>query len=136
VEAVPQTTGREAVGHETILFVEDDVAIRELNARALRQYGYNVLVAKDGQEALSTAQQLRGKGLDLVLTDVVMPEMGGKELADRLHATYPNLKVLFCSGYTEDAIVHRGVLSSDIAFLQKPFNPSALARKVREVIES
>jgi two-component system cell cycle sensor histidine kinase/response regulator CckA len=118
------------------LFVEDDVAIRELNARALRQYGYNVLVAKDGQEALSTAQQLRGKGLDLVLTDVVMPEMGGKELADRLHATYPNLKVLFCSGYTEDAIVHRGVLSSDIAFLQKPFNPSALARKVREVIES
>ena len=136
IEEVPQTTGREGAGHETILFVEDDAAIRELNARVLRQYGYNVLVARDGQEALSAAQQLEGKGLDLVLTDVVMPQMGGKELADRLHTTYPNLKVLFCSGYTEDAIVHRGVLAPGIAFLQKPFNPSVLARKVREVIES
>jgi CheY-like chemotaxis protein len=136
LEIAPQTTGRDAGGHETILFVEDDAAIRELNAKVLRQYGYSVLVARDGQEALNVAQKLNGKGLDLVLTDVVMPQMGGKELADRLHTTYPNLKVLFCSGYTEDAIVHRGVLAPGIAFLQKPFNPSVLARKVREVIES
>ena len=135
-EAVPQTAVGDAGGHETILFVEDDAAIRELNARVLRQYGYNVLVASDGQEALNTAQRLNGKELDLVLTDVVMPQMGGKELADRLHTMYPNLKVLFCSGYTEDAIVHRGVLASGIDFLQKPFSPTVLAAKVHKVIKS
>jgi PAS domain S-box-containing protein len=135
-ETVSQTTGVDVGGHETILLVEDDIAIRELNASVLRKYGYNVLVAKDGQEALSVAECLHGKGLDLVFTDVVMPQMGGRELADRLHAMYPDLKVLFCSGYTEDAIVHRGVLASGIDFLQKPFSPTVLAAKVHEVIKS
>jgi len=112
-------------GTETILLVEDDPALREMAATLLRRLGYTVLAAANGIEALSLKQQ-RGIGhIDLLFTDVVMPHMSGKELADR---------ILFTSAYTENAIVHQGVLNEGVALLQKPFTPSALAHKLREVL--
>ncbi len=122
-------------GTETILLVEDEPAVRELAEEVLRELGYTVWAAGHGKEALDLASQRAGERIDLVLTDVVMPQMGGKELADRLRERHPQLKVLFTSGYTEDAIVHHGVLQPGIAFLQKPFRVSALALKVREVLD-
>ena len=86
-------------------------------------------------DALLIAQRQNGKGVDLLLTDVIMPEMGGKELADEFRKRYPKCRTLYCSGYTEDAIVHHGVLEPGIAFLQKPFTPRTLASKVRDVLD-
>jgi CheY-like chemotaxis protein len=100
----------------------------------LQSYGYQVLEARDGAEAQQIAQQ-NGHFLHLMLTDVVMPGISGLELARRLAPLRPKMKVLFMSGYTDDAIVRRGVLSPDAAFLQKPFTPDALARRVREVLD-
>ena len=123
-------------GTETILLVEDEPAVRELTAHVLRQQGYTVLVATHGDEALHLAQEQAGSEIHLLLTDVIMPHLGGKALAEQLSATYPKLKVLFMSGYTDDAIVHHGVLEPDIDFLQKPFSPSSLAHRVREVLDT
>jgi two-component system, cell cycle sensor histidine kinase and response regulator CckA len=122
-------------GTETILLVEDDPALREMAATLLRRLGYIILSAANGVEALSLKHQ-RGTGhIDLLFTDVVMPHMSGKELADRVRALYPHTKILFTSAYTENAIVHQGVLDKGVALLQKPFTPSALAKKVREVLD-
>jgi PAS domain S-box-containing protein len=122
-------------GMETILLVEDDPALREMAATLLRRLGYTVLAAANGIEALSLKQQ-RGTGhIDLLFTDVVMPHMSGKELADRVRALYPHTKILFTSAYTENTIVHQGVLDKGVALLQKPFTPSALAHKLREVLD-
>jgi PAS domain S-box-containing protein len=125
-----------AGGSETILLVEDDHAVRGLNARLLRAKGYTVIEATNGRDALRQADQRRDKGIKLLLTDVIMPEMGGKELAEQFRATYPDAKVLFCSGYTQEAIDRGGELESGTAFLQKPFTPVLLASKIREVLDN
>jgi PAS domain S-box-containing protein len=122
-------------GTETILLVEDDSALREMAATMLSRLGYTVLAAADGIEALSLKQQRDNGHIDLLFTDVVMPHMSGKELADRVRALYPHIRVLFTSAYTENAIVHQGVLNQGVKLLQKPFTPSALARKLREVLD-
>jgi CheY-like chemotaxis protein len=122
-------------GTETILLVEDDPALREMAATLLRRLGYTVLAAANGIEALSLKQQRDTGYIDLLFTDVVMPHMSGKELADRVQALYPHTKILFTSAYTENAIVHQGVLDKGVALLQKPFTPSTLARKLREVLD-
>jgi len=121
-------------GTETILLVEDDPALREMAATLLRRLGYTVLVAANGIEALSLKQQRTSGHIDLLFTDVVMPHMSGKELADRMRALNPHTRILFTSAYTEHAIVHQGGLDKGAALLQKPFTPSALALKVREVL--
>ena len=122
-------------GTETILLVEDDPALREMAATLLRRLGYTVLAAANGIEALSLKQQRNIGHIDLLFTDVVMPHMSGKELADRVRALYPHTRILFTSAYTENAIVHHGVLHKGVALLQKPFTPSALAHKLREVLD-
>jgi len=122
-------------GDETILLVEDDSTIREMVATALRDSGYIVVQAAHGIEALEKAETMAAN-LRLLITDVVMPKMGGKDLATRLQEKRPNLKVLYTSGYTENAIVHHGVLDEGIHFLQKPYTPAVLMRKVREVLDN
>ncbi|MFL5804019.1 MAG: response regulator [Roseiflexaceae bacterium] len=122
-------------GVETVLLAEDEPAVRALAARALREQGYTVLEAVDGAMALRLASEYIGTTIDLLLTDAVMPHIGGKELFDQLNVFYPNIKALFISGYTDDAIVHHGRLAPGVAFLQKPFSPSALVLKVREVLD-
>jgi signal transduction histidine kinase/CheY-like chemotaxis protein len=121
-------------GSETVLLVEDDLSVRGLAVRVLRENGYNLLEAANGNEALRMAQEYAGE-IHLLLTDVVMPQMGGKELADRIKPLRPDIKVLFTSGYTDNAIVHHGVLEPGTNFLQKPFSPASLAHKVREVLD-
>jgi PAS domain S-box-containing protein len=122
-------------GAETILLVEDDSAVRSLVSGVLKSSGYKVLVAQNGVDALVVHEQHQG-GIDLLVTDVVMPQMNGPELAAHLARFRKKMKVIYISGYTDDAIVHHGVLDSDAAFLQKPFTPEALARKVREVLDT
>jgi len=122
-------------GHETILLVEDEPAVRDLVREALAAQGYEVLVADGGPTALKISEQREGT-LDLLLTDVVMPRMGGGELATRLREKRPGLRVIFMSGYTDDAVVRHGVFESRVAFLQKPFRLEDLARKVREVLDA
>ena len=123
-----------AGGNETVLLVEDEPVVRELAVSTLREKGYTVVEAGNGEEGLRLAQQHDGK-IDLVLTDVVMPVMGGKEMADALRTSHPETKVLFTSGYTEDALGHHGVLRPGILFLPKPYLTATLARKVREVLD-
>jgi two-component system, cell cycle sensor histidine kinase and response regulator CckA len=122
-------------GTETILLVEDDPALREMASTLLRRLGYTVWAAANGVEALSLKQQRNVGHIDLLFTDVVMPHMSGKELADRVASLYPHTRILFTSAYTESSIVHQGVLSKGVALLQKPFTPSALASKLREVLD-
>jgi len=122
-------------GTETILLVEDDPGLREMAANLLGRLGYKVLSAANGLEALKLKQQYGAGHVDLLFTDVVMPHMSGKELADRMHSLYPRTKILFSSAYTENAILHQGVLNKGVALLQKPFTPSALALMVREVLD-
>lgn len=120
-------------GSETILVVEDDDQVREIGCAILRRHGYEVLAARDGREARELADGYDGP-IHLLLTDVVMPGMSGRELAEGLSAKHPETKVLYASGYAEDAIVHRGVVESGIAFLQKPLTPERLLRKIREML--
>ncbi|MCS7269785.1 MAG: PAS domain S-box protein [Gemmataceae bacterium] len=121
-------------GHETILLVEDDEAVRGLAQTALQTYGYRVLLAADAMEALRVAEQHAGE-IDLLLTDVVMPGMSGRELVEQLRQRLLGLKVLFMSGYTGDAVLRHGLVHAEVAFLQKPFTPASLARKVRDVLD-
>jgi CheY-like chemotaxis protein len=116
------------------LLVEDEDAVRELARRALEHYGYTVLVARNGSDALQVAKQHPGP-LDLLVTDVIMPGVKGRELAQQLLAQRPHLKVLYVSGYTDNAILHHGVLAPGVNFLQKPFTPKTVARTVREVLD-
>ena len=122
-------------GTETILVVEDDSGVRELTVRSLGQLGYTVLEAANGREAIHLIQGYQGM-IHLLLTDVIMPGTNGKILAAELSKIRPNLKILFMSGYTNDAIVRLGVLESGITLLQKPFTILALARKVREMLDA
>jgi signal transduction histidine kinase len=121
-------------GDETILVVEDEPGVRALVRKALTRYGYQVVVAGTPQEALQVANT-RPDQFDLVLSDVVLPEMSGPALAARILASQPHARVLYMSGYTDNAIVHHGVLDERTPFLQKPFAPETLARKVREVLD-
>ena len=123
-----------AVGAETVLVVEDEAALRTLVERVLCRAGYLVLTAANGSEALRVFEEHKGS-LDLLLTDVVMPEMNGKELADQLVLQSPNLRILFMSGYTDEAIAHHGVLAPGTHLINKPFNPSQLTRMVRKVLD-
>ncbi len=121
-------------GFEVVLLVEDDAAVRALVREALGSYGYRVLEAADAEQALRLAEE-HGAGIALLITDVVMPRTGGRELARRLTELRPDTKVLFLSGYTSDAILHHGILDRGVAFLQKPFTPEALARRVRQILD-
>jgi nitrogen-specific signal transduction histidine kinase len=128
-------TDESLCGTETILLVEDELLVRDIAAKTLRGQGYTVLEAANGKEALAVAEGYPGI-LHLLVTDVVMPQMGGRELAENLHARRPDLRILYTSGYTDDIIVHHAVLEEGQPFLQKPFTPVALARKVREALEA
>jgi two-component system, cell cycle sensor histidine kinase and response regulator CckA len=121
-------------GHESILLVEDEASLRNLAARALRARGFHVMLAGDGAEALRLLDTEHER-VDLLVTDVVMPNMDGRELADRLRARIPGLKVLFLSGYMDDALLRRGVAEANETLLLKPFTPSSLAQRVREVLD-
>jgi signal transduction histidine kinase len=122
-------------GTETVLLVEDEEVVREMATEILRDSGYQVLEAKHGHEALTLGRQHAGI-IHLMLTDVVMPQMSGRQLAEQLTPLRREMKVLYMSGYTDDAIVHHGVLEEGTAFIGKPFTPSALARKVRELLDA
>ncbi len=122
-------------GTETVLLVEDDEQVRELAREALSASGYNVLVAETPDAAISVCRTNKTR-IELLLTDVVMPRISGPELAVQLTQIRPELKVLYMSGYTAQAIVHHGELDANTFFLQKPFTPSSLSAKVREVLNS
>ncbi len=121
-------------GVETLLVVEDDSVIREMIVGILRQYGYTVLEAADGLQALQSLEAHCAK-VDLLLTDVVMPQMDGKTLADQVRQNCPQIKIIFTSGYPGDTIARRGVLDSGLTFMQKPFSPTALLKKIRQLLD-
>jgi two-component system, cell cycle sensor histidine kinase and response regulator CckA len=123
-------------GDETILLVEDEEALRKMVERTLEGFGYSLIVATNGKDALAEVAQADCPDIDCVVTDVVMPEMGGKELLDKLQSKWPSLKALFISGYTDKTISHHGVLDEGVNFLQKPFSPQILAERVRDILDS
>jgi two-component system, cell cycle sensor histidine kinase and response regulator CckA len=124
----------EVGGTETILLVEDEESVRKMALISLQMHGYKVLTATDGKDALQIMQTY-GEPLDLVLTDVIMPNVSGPELARNLQVQFPQVKVLFMSGYTDDAVVRHGLLEADVSFIQKPYTPTELARKVRQILD-
>jgi CheY-like chemotaxis protein len=121
-------------GTETILLVEDEEALRRFVKRALLRDGYQVLEARDGLEALDLAAEHAGK-IHLVLTDVVMPHLGGRELVERLLAVSPDLRVLYTTGYTDDAVLRHGVKQAEVALVAKPFTYSTLRARIRELLD-
>jgi PAS domain S-box-containing protein len=130
----PQAAPKTLRGTETILLVEDEEQVRAIVVSILRRHGYRILPAQHAGEALLVCENHQGT-IDLLLTDVVMPQMSGPALAKRLAATRPEMRVLCMSGYTDDSIVRHGVLETGVAFLQKPITPACLTRKVREVLD-
>ena len=136
-EAVTEAGAVEAVqpgeAHETILVVEDEKAVRDLTVRMLERLGYRILTAASGAEALELSRNFR-ETIHLLLTDVVMPSMSGRQLADALVLTRPDTKVLYLSGYTENTVLHHGVLDAGVEFLPKPFSREVLGRKLREIL--
>jgi len=135
-EATKTTTGVMTAnrGHETILLVEDEEGVRRLVRDIINRQGYKVLEASSGEEALKVVEKHTG-GIDLLLTDLVLSQMSGRELSERMRAERKELKVLFMSGYTDDAVLHAGMLTKDAGFIQKPFTAGVLAQKLRELLE-
>ncbi|HKO16672.1 MAG TPA: response regulator, partial [Gemmatimonadaceae bacterium] len=123
-----------ARGRATVLLVEDDSAIRTLAHRILAANGYTVIDAGSGERALALAAEHASGGIQLLLTDVVLSGMNGRELADRLRVSHPRMRVLYMSGYTDDAVIHRGVTDPTRGLLAKPFTANELTRKVAEVL--
>jgi two-component system, cell cycle sensor histidine kinase and response regulator CckA len=130
----PLASGTIPRGDETILVVEDDEMVRLLTARLLASQGYTPIEARDGREALELVAAHPGQ-VQLVLSDVVMPELGGTEFARRLAELRPDLPILFMSGFTDDEVVRRGLLDPDAPYLQKPFDAAAIGRRVRELLD-
>ena len=122
-------------GNETILLVEDEPFVRSIAVDALRQQGYRVLEASNGKEALKLAQSRGPEKIHLLVTDVIMPEMGGRDLVQQLSPLRADMKILYMSGYPDDAIGQHGVLDAKTDFLPKPFTPKVLQHKVREVLD-
>jgi nitrogen-specific signal transduction histidine kinase/CheY-like chemotaxis protein len=122
-------------GTETLLLVEDEAAVRALTRHVLGGCGFTILEADDGREALRTAQEHEGP-IHLLVTDVVLPDLGGRVLVEQLLSVRPQMRVLYVSGYTDDAVVRHGILEDQVHFLSKPFSPAVLAQKVREVLDS
>ncbi len=123
-------------GTETLLLVEDDPSVRNLAQTVLETQGYKVLSASNGEDALKVVRDRQGPPIRLVITDVIMPRMDGKPMADRLTAMYPDIKVLFTSGYTDDTIAQHGVLDAGIEFLPKPYTPATLIRRVSALLDT
>lgn len=127
-------SGHEALhGTETILLVEDERDVRRLTCATLKHYGYKVLEAANAGEAFLICEQVSGT-ISLMITDVVMPGMTGRQLAQRLQKMRPEMKVIYISGYADEELMNRGVLQSGLHFVQKPFDPQKLAAKVREIL--
>jgi CheY-like chemotaxis protein len=122
-------------GTETVLLAEDEAAVRTLVARTLRAQGYSVLEATNGAEALAVAEQHTGTPIRLLLTDMIMPQIGGYELAQRMRLRIPGIRVLLMSGYTDNVAVRSGALDHSFTFLQKPFTPAALVQNVRQALD-
>jgi len=118
-----------------VLLVEDQEMVRNLAARLLREQGYTVLEAVDGEAALRLVQENGGEKINLLLTDAVMPKLGGKELNEKIKALFPRIRTIFISGYTDNAMVQQGMIDPGTAFVQKPFSPQALLSKVRQVLD-
>ena len=133
--AKPANTGPWPRGTETLMVVEDEPSVRHLARGVLEVQGYEVFPAANGQDALQLMRQHKGEPIRLVVTDVVMPLMGGKAMAEGLRATHPELKILFTSGYTDDSEPPRGMLDAGVEFLSKPYAPATLAHKVREMLD-
>jgi CheY-like chemotaxis protein len=127
-----QNGGNARAGNETVLVVEDEKPVRDLTVRMLQQLGYKVLSAASGAEALEISNSFSAN-IALLLTDVVMPQMSGRQVADALLATRPDLKVLYLSGYTESTVIHHGV-ATGVAFLPKPFSRETLSKKLAEMM--
>jgi signal transduction histidine kinase len=123
-------------GVETVLVVEDEPSLRQLTCGILKSEGYQVLTAANGQDALHVVREHTGLPISLVVTDVIMPQMGGKVMAEWLKTTYPHLKILFTSGYTDNSIATHGVLDTEVEFLSKPYTAATLTRKVREMLNN
>ena len=123
------------VGDETVLLVEDEELVRKATSRVLRKFGYHVITAANGGEALELAGDHSDERIDILLADVVLPGMGGLEVAEQLTARMPWLKVLFTSGYPDDALARSGVLACDIELVCKPVTPWVLIHRVREVLD-
>lgn len=122
-----------ARGTESVLVVEDEEGLRSITATTLKSCGYQVLAARDGREAMRLIERVQE--IDLLVTDVVMPGVGGRQLAEQLQARLPRLKVLYMSGYTDDAVIRHGVAQGEVAFLRKPFSARDLARTVRRILD-
>ena len=133
VSVKPQEPTRSSGGHERVLIVEDEPMLRDLAVTVLKTLGYEVLTAENGVHALEVVKGLKGSPLDLLITDVVMPEMGGRELAERLKTLYPKTETLFCSGYTEDSVIAGAEAAG--RFLQKPYTMATLGQKVRQILD-
>ena len=131
----PIQTGPLPPGTETVMIVEDEPSLRDLVRCILEAQGYEVLTASNGQEALDMAREHKGSPIRLVVSDVIMPLMGGREMADWLKTTHPDVKILFTSGYADDAIAHHGVLDAGVELISKPYTPAALARRVRTLLD-
>lgn len=143
LDVIPQGTERPSGtksnelprGSETVLLVEDEEQVRELAARVLRQQGYTVLQASNGVEALSIASRHADGEIDLLLTDVVMPLIGGRELSIKLRDIHPNVRVIYTSGYTDEAVIRHGMLKPGTDFVQKPYSLAGLTQKIRSVLD-